>query len=47
LDENGFILPYAVGLPNGRQFDESRHYFFPLPIDELALNSNLTQNPGW
>jgi hypothetical protein len=47
LDENGFILPYAVGLPNGRRFDESRHYFFPLPIDELALNSNLTQNPGW
>lgn len=47
LDEDGFILPYAVGLPNGRRFDESRHYFFPLPIDEMALNSNLNQNPGW
>ncbi|HSI78313.1 MAG TPA: RagB/SusD family nutrient uptake outer membrane protein [Lunatimonas sp.] len=47
LDEDGFILPYAVGLPNGRTFDENRHYFFPLPIDEMALNSNLNQNPGW
>ncbi len=28
-------------------FDESKHYFFPLPRTELLLNNNLTQNPGW
>lgn len=47
LDENGFIKPYALSLPNGRTFDEAKHYYFPLPTEELVLNTNLTQNPGW
>ncbi len=28
-------------------FNESQHYFFPLPRTELLLNPNLSQNPGW
>ena len=24
-----------------------KHYLFPIPADELIINSNLTQNPGW
>ncbi|HYH56426.1 MAG TPA: RagB/SusD family nutrient uptake outer membrane protein, partial [Anseongella sp.] len=47
LDENGFIWPYARSLPNGRTFDENKHYYFPLPTEELVLNPNLEQNEGW
>lgn len=29
-------------------FDESKHYFYPIPTKELNLNKeNLKQNPGW
>lgn len=28
-------------------FDPNQDYLFPLPADELARNSNLTQNPGY
>ncbi len=28
-------------------FREDRDYLYPLPIDELTLNKNLTQNPNW
>lgn len=47
LDGNGFIKPYALSLPNGRKFDEQKHYYFPLPTEEIVLNPNLTQNSGW
>lgn len=33
--------------PNGGYFDENRDYFNPLPIEDLQLNQNLEQNPGW
>ena len=47
VDKEGFILPYWNILPNGRKFDESKHYYFPLPTEELVINRNLKQNPGW
>ena len=47
VDKEGFILPYWNILPNGRKFDESKHYYFPLPTEELVINKNLKQNPGW
>ena len=28
-------------------WDESRDYYYPIPTNELSLNENLTQNPGW
>ena len=28
-------------------FDESKHYFYPLPEKDLQLNKNLQQNPNW
>jgi hypothetical protein len=28
-------------------FDESKHYFYPIPEKELQLNKNLKQNPNW
>ncbi len=32
----------------GRKWSANdRRWLYPLPIDELSLNKNLTQNPGW
>ncbi|RYY36654.1 MAG: RagB/SusD family nutrient uptake outer membrane protein [Sphingobacteriaceae bacterium] len=39
--DNGYIRA------NSRSFDASRAYLWPIPQDELALNPNLGQNPGW
>jgi starch-binding outer membrane protein, SusD/RagB family len=47
LSQAGFILPYFQTLPNGRKFDESKQYLFPIPIEDLVLNTNLKQNNGW
>ncbi|MCG8308759.1 MAG: RagB/SusD family nutrient uptake outer membrane protein [Cytophagales bacterium] len=47
LDENGYIDLYQNQLPGGKVFDPNKHYYFSIPLGELALNPNLTQNPGW
>ncbi|CAK7015190.1 MAG: SusD-like protein P2 [Petrimonas sp.] len=47
VEENGYIDPYQKSLPNGWQFNPERDYLSPLPSDELTLNENLEQNPGW
>ncbi|AGA78430.1 RagB/SusD family nutrient uptake outer membrane protein [Echinicola vietnamensis] len=47
LSEDGYILPYYQTLPDGRTFDEEKQYLFPIPIEDLVLNTNLEQNPGW
>ncbi|MBQ5984070.1 MAG: RagB/SusD family nutrient uptake outer membrane protein [Bacteroidales bacterium] len=28
-------------------WNENRDYYYPIPTDELSLNENLVQNPGW
>lgn len=30
-----------------KKWDESKDYLYPLPIQEMELNPNLTQNPNW
>lgn len=40
-NNDGYIL-----LETGRKW-ESKHYLYPLPSDQLQLNPNLKQNPGW
>lgn len=45
LDVDGYILPFAA--TGNFNFDETRVYLQPLPLDELILNPNLEQNPGW
>lgn len=30
-----------------KEFNESRDYLYPVPIQERLLNPGLTQNPGW
>lgn len=46
VDSDGFLLPFSnFGDFN---FDESKAYLQPIPLDELQLNPNLLpQNPGW
>ncbi|MDR2774780.1 MAG: RagB/SusD family nutrient uptake outer membrane protein [Tannerella sp.] len=44
LTTDGFIiLQYATT----RTFNSDRDYLFPLPLLQLSLNKNLTQNPNW
>lgn len=47
LDENGLIDYFQKRLPNGYQFRENQDYLSPIPVEELTLNPNLEQNPGW
>ena len=47
LSTDGYLMPYFQMLPKGRVFDESKQYLFPIPIEDLVLNPNLAQNPGW
>lgn len=47
LDQNNYIDRYQRILPGGYSFDENRDYLFPIPTNELTLNPNLEQNPGW
>jgi hypothetical protein len=28
-------------------FDESKHYLWPIPLNSLAQNPAIKQNPGW
>ena len=46
-DANGFLDPFQTALPNGYQFKVNRDYLDPIPLDQIVLNSKLTQNPGW
>lgn len=47
VDENGLIDCYANLLPNGYLYREGQDYLYSIPQDELTLNKNLVQNPGW
>lgn len=47
IDENGLIDYYKNLIPNGYGFNENRDYLYSIPQDEITLNPNLTQNPGW
>lgn len=41
VNSDGFIVLYS-----GRVWEE-KNYLYPLPSDQLQLNPNLGQNPGW
>ena len=39
---------YKVLQPGSqRMFDPNKNYLLPIPTKQIALNSKLTQNPGW
>lgn len=41
--DSGNLDPF----PLRGSFEEGKDYFYPLPIEDLKLNPNLEQNPGW
>jgi starch-binding outer membrane protein, SusD/RagB family len=43
---NNFLWPFKGNVPNGTSVDAFRNVF-PLPINTLSVNPNLTQNPGY
>ncbi len=47
VDADNYLDPYLDAIPTGYNFDETKAYLNPIPSDELILNPNLTQNPGW
>ena len=44
LTTDNYILVQDVSF---RRFDPKKDYLWPLPINEIALNPALKQNPGW
>src|SRR6185312_2635719 len=40
---SGNLYPYR----NQIIFEETKDYYYPIPLEDLTLNSKLTQNPGW
>jgi len=49
VDNEGFIIGYprTPNITNGTLRWEDRYYYWPIPLRELELNSNLTQTAGW
>lgn len=49
VDGDGFIIGYprSPGVTNGVVKWDDRYYYNPIPLQELELNKNLTQSPGW
>lgn len=47
VNEDGFLDPFQNAVPNGYGFDVNRDYLNSIPLTEMVLNPNLTQNPGW
>jgi hypothetical protein len=47
-NDDGYIDPFVTTLSGGAYgFNPQRDYLLPLPSNELTLNPNLEQNPGW
>ncbi|AYD48656.1 RagB/SusD family nutrient uptake outer membrane protein [Arachidicoccus soli] len=46
---DGYVDIYfkTPAMANGYQFQLDRDYLSPIPLDQITLNPNLTQNPGW
>jgi len=48
VNEDGYLDPFRDYLNGGAYgFVETRDYLWPLPTNELTINPNLDQNPGW
>lgn len=44
IDANGFLI---LEPEENRFFVAPKHYYYSLPLDEMQLNENLKNNPGW
>jgi len=47
-DNEGYFAPYQKFIPSGHfAFNPDKSYLLPIPSEQLILNKNLKQNPGW
>ena len=47
-DGNRGYFDWHVGMKTENYpFNETRDYLYPIPANQIALNPNLVQNPGW
>ena len=46
-DNEGWMDPLKEYLPEGYKFNEDRDYLLPIPPDEIQMDHELNQNPGW
>jgi hypothetical protein len=47
-DNEGYFAPYQRFIPDGYfKFDPNKAYLLPIPTDQLVVNPQLEQNPGW
>jgi hypothetical protein len=44
ITPDSFILVTPASF---RRFDPAKDYLWPIPLNEISLNPNLKQNPGW
>ena len=47
VDVDGYLDPLQRQIPDGFGFRVDQDYLDPIPTEELVLNPNLKQNPGW
>ena len=47
VDESTNDNYYNITQVGVRSFNYPRDYFHPISINEITINPNLTQNPGW
>jgi hypothetical protein len=47
LSDDGLIDYFASSMPNGYGFKEGRDYLSSIPQDEITMNPDIKQNPGW
>jgi hypothetical protein len=49
VDSDGFIIGYpkSPNVSNGVVKWDDKYYYNPIPLQEMELNKNLIQNPGW
>ncbi|MDR1880188.1 MAG: RagB/SusD family nutrient uptake outer membrane protein [Tannerellaceae bacterium] len=49
VDSEGFLIAYPrdTRITNGTLPWSDKRYYWPIPYDQLELNKNLTQTPGW
>ena len=48
VDSEGYFEPYQRHIPDGHfHFDPTKAYLQPIPTEQLVLNPDLKQNPGW
>lgn len=47
IEMNGSVHDWEGNLYEVRKFDSNRDYLWAIPTQEIDLNPNLQQNPGW